>query len=177
MDNHAASRIEQEPLFDSAYAALAFAFRYSTQQYSPTPMARLMRGSIGSGKGLVGLDGAAQAGIIRAEVETLPEFERFSIVARFALEPREGLTAKMGLIIPATSSLGTGVHKYRMVDALVQRYYGKKVHLKDLAEAHGMHANTMTDRWRCIRRILTEIEHRAMDRIEAKFQETGLIPE
>lgn len=176
MDNQAATQIETEPLFDSTYAALAFAYRYSTQQYQPTPMARLMRGTIGSGKGLHGLDGAAQAGIIRAEVDKIREVERSAIVARFAVDDREGLAAKIRLIQPATASLGTGVHSRRLVDALVQRYYGKRVHLKDLSEMVGIHPNTMTDRWRCIRRVLAEIEHRGMDMVEARLQEAGLVP-
>lgn len=165
-----------DPLFDSAYSALAFAFRYSSQQYQPTPMARLMRGSIGSGKGLVGLDGAAQAGFIRGMVEKLPAFERAAIVARFGWKTAEGYGAKIVLIGPATASLGTGVHSRRMVDHLVQKFYGERVYLKELAELVGMHANTMTERWRCIRRALTDLEHRAIDRAEAAFQETGLVP-
>lgn len=166
----------EDPLFDSAWNALAFAFRYSTQQYQPTPMARLMRGSIGSGKGLHGLDGAAQAGVIRAIVETLPEFERCAVVARFALDQRESLGAKLVLIRPATASLGTGVHNRRMVDNLVQRFYGQRCHLKDLAETYGVHANTMTERWACVKRQLTSLEHRGIDRAEAAFQEAGLVP-
>ena len=176
MNNQAAARVESEPLFDSTYAALAFAYRYSTQQYQPTPMARLMRGTIGSGKGLHGLDGAAQAGIIRAEVDKLREFERHAIVARFAADERESLAAKLHLIRPAVASLGTGVHSRRLVDALVQRYYGKRVHLKDLSEIVGIHPNTMTDRWRCIRRVLNEIEDRGMDMVELRLQEAGLVP-
>lgn len=171
-----AAQHQDDPLFDSTWAALAFAFRYSTQQYQPTPMARLMRGSIGSGKGLVGLDGAAQAGLIRAIVETLPEFERCAVVARFALDQRESLGAKLVLVGPATASLGTGVHDRRMVDNLVQKFYGERVYLKELAELVGLHANTMTDRWACIKRQLTSLEHRAIDRAEAAFQEAGLVP-
>lgn len=176
MDHQAASRVEPEPLFDSAYAALAFAYRYSTQQYQPTPMARLMRGSIGSGKGLHGLDGAAQAGLVRAMVGKLPEFERAAITARFSFKSSEGYAAKIVLIRPATASLGTGIHSRRMVDHLVQKFYGERVYLKELAELVGMHANTMTDRWRCIRKALTELEHRAIDRAEAEFQVAGLVP-
>lgn len=176
MDHQAASRVDPEPLFDSTYAALAFAYRYSTQQYQPTPMARLMRGSIGSGKGLHGLDGAAQAGIIRAEVERLRMYERFAVIARFAIDDKERCLAMLALICPATAALGTGVHNRRLVDALVQRHYGKRVHLKDLAEMVGIHPNTMTDRWRSIRRVLTEIEHRGMDMVEARLKEAGLVP-
>ena len=176
MDHQAASRVEPEPLFDSAYAALAFAYRYSTQQYQPTPMARLMRGSIGSGKGLHGLDGAAQAGLVRAMVGKLPEFERAAITARFSFKSSEGYAAKIVLIRPATASLGTGIHSRRMVDHLVQKFYGERVYLKELAELVDMHANTMTDRWRSIRRVLTEIEHRGMDMVEARLQQAGLVP-
>ena len=166
----------EDPLFDSTWAALAFAFRYSTQQYQPTPMARLMRGSIGSGKGLHGLDGAAQAGLIRGIVETLPEFERCAIIARFAIDRKEALAAKMVLVSPATAALGTGVYNRRMVDNLVQRFYGERCHLKDLAETHGVHANTMTERWARIKRQLTSLEHRGIDHAEAAMQGSGLVP-
>lgn len=166
----------EDPLFDSTWAALAFAFRYSTQQYQPTPMARLMRGALGSGKGLVGLEGAGQAGIIRAEVEKLPVFEKCAVIARFAIEDKERFGAMKELIVPATSCLGTGVHNRRMVDNLVQRYFGARCFLKDLAETHGVHPDTMTQRWSCIKRQLRDLEYRGIDRVEVRLQETGLIP-
>lgn len=164
-----------DPLFDSAYAALAFAYRYSTQQYQPTPMARFMRGSIGSGKGLHGLDGAAQAGIIRAIVEALPGPERNAIVGRFAIDRIESLSAKMALVPVASACLGTGVHNRRMVDGLVQKYFGKKIHLGDLAEMTGVHRDTMTSRWAIIRKCLRTIEERARDRLDADMTGRGLI--
>jgi hypothetical protein len=175
MDHQAASRVEPEPLFDSAYAALAFAYRYSTQQYQPTPMARLMRGSIGSGKGLHGLDGAAQAGIIRAMVEALNKPERYVIVGRFATEKVESLEAKAAIVPIASACLGTGVHNRRMVDGLVQKYFGRKVHLGDLSEMTGVHRDTMTSRWASIRNQLRAIEERARDRLDAEMSERGLI--
>lgn len=166
-----------DPLFDSTWAALAFAYRYSTQQYQPTPMARLMRGSIGSGKGLHGLDGAAQAGLVRAMVEKLPEFERAAITARFTLDNREGLAAKIVLIRPATAALGTGVHNRRIVDNLVQKFYGRRVYLQDLhAKYPEINRKTLTDHWAMIRKHLTNLEHRAIDRMEIHFQDAGLVP-
>lgn len=171
-----AAQHQDDPLFDSTWAALAFAFRYSTQQYQPTPMARLMRGSIGSGKGLAGLEGAGQAGIIRAEVEKLPTFERCAVVARFAIENKERYDAMLGLIVPATACLGTGVHNRRMVDNLVQRYFGARCFLKDLAATHDVHPDTMTQRWSCIKRQLREIEHLGVDRVEIHLQNAGLVP-
>lgn len=166
----------EDPLFDSTWAALAFAFRYSTQQYQPTPMARLMRGSIGSGKGLHGLDGAAQAGIIRAQVQELREFERCAVIARFALADLEKIEAMMILVPPAAAALGTGVHNRRMVDNLVQRYFGQRCNLKDLASTHDVHPDTMTQRWACIKRLLTELERRGIDQVEIRLQAAGLVP-
>ena len=169
--------MNDEPLFSSAHAALTFAFRYSMQQYEPTILARLMArvAGLGSGKGLVGLDGAAQAGFILRELDALPHNERNIIVARMSVDPKEMLTAMMALIPQATASLGTGVHNRRMVDALVQRYFGRKGNLKILAEQFGVHPNTMTQRWVCIRRMLREIEDRAMERIENLLLEAGIV--
>lgn len=73
-----------EPLFKSTHDALVFAFAYAGQQSPRTPMTSLMRSaSIGSGKGLSGLDGAAQAGMILAEVCRLPDDQHNVIVARY----------------------------------------------------------------------------------------------
>lgn len=69
--------------FKSAFDAVRFALAYSTQQYGETMMAKRLRGeSLGSGMGLVGVDGAGQAGMIRRELETLPELHMSVIVAR-----------------------------------------------------------------------------------------------
>jgi len=73
-----------EPLFNSTHDALVFAFNYAGQQSPRTPMTSLMRtAQIGSGKGLSGLDGAAQAGMILAEVDRLPDDQHNVIVARY----------------------------------------------------------------------------------------------
>lgn len=172
----AEAAITQDYLFDSAYSALYFAYRYSPQQYAPTPISRLMRSQIGSGKGLHGLDAAAQSGIIRAEVEAIGPYEKNAIVARFATDPAESLGAKIALLVPATASLGTGIHHHRMVDGLVQKYYGRRIYLKEIAEMIGATPNTMTKRWACIRECIRDIEYRAMDRAEERLRQAGLIP-
>lgn len=72
-------------LFKSTHDALRFAFSYSTQQYAQTPMSKLMRGSVGSGKGLVGNDGAGQAGMLRERIDqALSGLDVAIVVARFA---------------------------------------------------------------------------------------------
>lgn len=72
----------KEPVFDSLGNALTFAYRFSGQQFAraqnidPTPL--------GSGRGLVGLDGAAQAGMILSEVKLCGSLEEMVLRARFS---------------------------------------------------------------------------------------------
>ena len=75
---------ETAPLFESAYSALVFALNFSGQAYDRPLMNRLAAPAIGTGKGLAGLDGAAQAGFIRAEVAALGRIAEAIITARFA---------------------------------------------------------------------------------------------
>lgn len=72
-------------LFRSMSEALRFAYSYAGQQSPHTPMAKLMQGgSIGSGRGLVGGDGAGQAGMILGSVERLLSTEqRLVVLVRF----------------------------------------------------------------------------------------------
>lgn len=73
-----------DPLFKSTHDALVFAFNYAGQQSPKTPMTSLFKTpGIGSGKGLSGLDGAAQAGFILAEVCRLPDEQHNVVVARY----------------------------------------------------------------------------------------------
>lgn len=71
-------------LFKSMNAALSFAFQYAGQASPHTPMARMQGGSLGSSKGLVGTDGAGQAGMILAEIDRRLNMEqRLVILVRF----------------------------------------------------------------------------------------------
>ena len=71
-------------LFRSAQDALLFAFRHAGQAYDRPMMLRMADTSRGAGAWLAGLDGAAQAGMIRAEVASLGRLYEAVIVARFA---------------------------------------------------------------------------------------------
>ncbi len=73
-----------EPLFESAHSALAFAFNFSGQNYARPMMNRMATPSSPAGKGLSGLAGAAQAGMIRAEVQSLGRITEAILIARIA---------------------------------------------------------------------------------------------
>ena len=73
----------EDPLFRSAHAALMFALNFRHGSIKMSGLARAMGGGR-TGRGLGGLDGAAQAGMIRAEVERLTPVRRSLLVGRHA---------------------------------------------------------------------------------------------
>ena len=76
--------VATDHLFESAHAALTFAFNFSDQAYDRPLMNRMAAPSRGSGKGLAGLDGAGQAGLVRYQVRTLGQLAEAVLIARFA---------------------------------------------------------------------------------------------
>ena len=175
-------RDDIEPLFRSGHDACRFAYAYSSQQYAMTAMAKLMKGSCsGSGRGLIGLDGAAVAGTIKRHVEMLDDQYHAAILARNELVRNSaavGASAMVQFIIPA---LGTGGHNRRMVLALICRYFGipdengKPYQLSNLCDQYDLSADTMTRRWRRTKERLREIESRAQTIIDGKLQEAGIV--
>jgi hypothetical protein len=76
--------IKADPLFMSARSALVFAYNFSGQSLARPPVNRMAAPSAGTGKGLGGLDGAAQAGFIRREVKVLGTLPEAILIARIA---------------------------------------------------------------------------------------------
>lgn len=74
----------EPPLFANSHAALIFAFYYGLQQSPPSIMNALMNPPTESGKGLAGVDGAAQAGMIKNEIQKIGKVGMSIITARFA---------------------------------------------------------------------------------------------
>ena len=83
-----------QPLFRSAHQALMFAFTFSATQHGTAAAAERQLAEFardryermpGGGRGLRGLDGAAQAGMIRRRVEEMPPLHAAALIARFAI--------------------------------------------------------------------------------------------
>ena len=147
-----------EALFSSAHAALTFAFNFSGQAYDRPAMNRMADGPARSGKGLVGLDGAGQAGMIRREVADLGPLREAIITAYYA--PRSlpcacrrpccsGHTVNaewsdaIGCITQAAVSQLSGVvSNYRLRRGIVTRAFGEKVSLTELATICGVNRDT-----------------------------------
>jgi len=123
-----------EAVFDSMGSALRFAFGFNLQQYGESPLAKMQqRGRLGSGKGLIGMDGAWQAGMVLAQIDRLGPTDRADIIARFAprFEPcpccggerpiaiwREAIEHLAACCIPS------GVSNFRCRRDLVAKYFG-----------------------------------------------------
>lgn len=73
------------PMFTSAHAAIVFALNFTMQQYD-RPLMNRIAGKMADkpGLGLSGQDGAAQAGMIRRRLSTLPVWQQSILVARLA---------------------------------------------------------------------------------------------
>jgi hypothetical protein len=151
------------PPFKNAHTALVFAFNFSGQHYDRPLMSRMADRFAGSGKGLVGLDGAAQAGMVRAEVKALGRLNEAIITARFA--PR-AIPCNCGAPCcsgkrqntewtNAVAWLSDHMRKTALAGCVsnavlrreyVARYFTKKearASLDDVAARHGIHRNTV----------------------------------
>ena len=171
-----------DAMFRSGYEACRFAYAFSGQQYPLSVMAKLMRGlGLGSGRGLVGLEGAAVAGTVKRHVESLPKPLAYVIAARFQTERNKAVEHTAHIVQYVMPALGTGGHHRHMVRALVCKYFGipdsdgRPVQLSALADQYGLSADTMTRRWRATKDRLREYESQSEGAIDSLLQEVGLI--
>lgn len=161
------------PLFANAHDALTFAFNYSTQQYALSPMAKLRETGIGSGKGLVALDGAAQAGIIRARVGQLPALQAACIIARYAprfeecpcCQSRDKMTEQYREAIATLAewsvSICTGMTIRNMRGAIIRSFFERGVSISEVAKELNVPKATAYDQKSRIHKALKEIDLQA----------------
>lgn len=184
-----------EPMFHSTHEALMFAFNFSLQQYDAPPMAKLMRGAIGSGRGLVGLDGAGQSGLVRAEVMALPGVQQYILAARYASrsvpcdcrkpccsgqmvgkEYREAIEWLTDYVLRAALTGCTSNHRLRRL--LVLRSFGVKAgSLEDISDETGVHRNTVSDQNQRVQKHLRDLEDKAQRAIDDRLRACGMVGE
>jgi transposase-like protein len=169
-------------LFKNADEALIFAFRFSAQQYAMSPHAKMMKtGIVGSGKGLVSLDGAGQAGLIRGEIEKMPSFKRSCIIARYSLRyedcPCCGSDKMVDEYKEAVANLAewstqwiTGMSVRTMRHAIIRAYYERGVSIREIAERINVPKSTAYDQknaiWAKLKQLDCDAQREAADRLE-----------
>jgi len=173
------------PVFDSTRSAIVFAFNFSTAQYGEGVLGRLASRHAASGKGLVGMDGAGQAGMVLAAIWRLNDIERSAIVARFSVrtEPcpccggqrksdlwRESIERLADRCVPA------GVSNIRCRRELVARYFGAPgCEFARLADKYGINRKTIADQYRVMASWLEDVEARAQMCVDDAFKASGLV--
>lgn len=178
--------ITEAPLFESAHHALVFAFNYSGQQSPRSPMTGLMgTHGIGNGKGLSGLDGAAQAGMVFAEFDKLAKPHQQVLRVRFGKNEQEcpccGINAPCTDWTESVDALSRcaeldGVHRAARHAMVTKAVCGiKGVSMADLANRHQMVERTLRHQMQLLRRKLEKLESEAMNAFDNLLRDIGMV--
>ena len=191
IDQDITRRYESDPLFRSAHDALVFAFNFSMDLYDRPLMGKMADEARPPGKGLSGLDGAAQAGFVRAELRALGLIPEAILIARIApqgspcecrrpccsgktLNP-DWAEAIKTLTQHALVPLSGCVSHYRLRAAIVQKFFGASVSLVDIAEVCGVNRDTASDHNQKVTKMLKTEESAAWGRFESRLIEAGMV--
>lgn len=184
-----AAEIPAIVLFSGAHEALVYAHNFSGQQFAHTALAKMMKhdpGRPSSGKGLIGLDGAGQAGMILATVARLERAGQQCVTARYAPKTKpcsccsadaptpEWREAVEGLTFWVITSL-SGITHLHLRRALVGRYFGSKADINEVAHKCGVHRSTVSAQNSVIVKALRDLESRTLGQLEDDFQKTGVV--
>ncbi|WP_429485146.1 DNA-binding protein [Paraburkholderia youngii] len=188
--------------FKSAFDAVRFALCYSTQQYGETMMAKRLRGeSTGQGMGLVGVDGAGQAGIIRRKLWELPDLHLAVLIARTAphdtpcscgrpccsrSRPNAEWGAAIGWLTEASTAYVSGFSHYRVRRTIIENIFTpKKLRKKpgDIADECAAHRNTVSTQNAAVRKWIEGcrkgdekgVEQVAWEVMERRFADLALL--
>lgn len=164
--------MERDPIFETAHNALLFAFNFSDQQYERPLMNRLADDPVGHvSKGLSGMDGAAQAGMIFSRMKLLSDLSQHILFAQYApptirctcgracctgRKPNELWEYSINEISRASITGATvGVLSYRILrDAVVRKMFGVKADIVKAADRCGLSERSAYDHQAAIKRWL-----------------------
>lgn len=171
-----------QELFKNTHDALVFAFNYSSEQYALSPMTKLMKTGIGSGKGLVALDGAAQAGIIRSRVDQLPALQAACIIARYTprfeecpcCQGRDKMTEEYreAVIMLTEWAIGhcSGITLRNMRAAIIRSFFERGVSISEVARELNVPKATAYDQKSRIHKALKKIDCQAQQNVDDRLQ-------
>ncbi|MBS1169526.1 MAG: hypothetical protein H6R01_444 [Burkholderiaceae bacterium] len=186
-----------DPLFRIAHDALTFAFAYAGQQFDRSLMLKVASPSAGIGKGLSGLDGAAQAGMIRREVAALGKVAEAVLMARFAPKTvpcscgspccrkyRDNPEYANAIAVLAdnmrrTALAGTSANAITRT-ACVIRYFtpeSKRISYEDLAKLCSIHRQSASAYASRVAGVLLQYDKAAVAVIETNLQAAGVVGE
>lgn len=174
------------PLFQGAHQCLMFAYSFSHNQHAVAAAAeraiamhgreryRELEARVVS-RGLSGVDGAAQAGMIKAMVGALPRLHQRTIEARFEVLDETAAADALRFLTFAARHYVAGGLAVEHAQVLVQRHFGAEgVRFVRLAEQWGVPERTLRRWWHDVRHWLQQTERSAMARVEVQLERRGL---
>jgi len=180
---------EDAALFTSAYNALVFAYNYNDATYGRSMMSK-MASSSGDGNGLGGLDGAAQAGIIKSKTRVLGPFLEAALIVRVAIRSmpchclssccsgqkinKEWQSAMWLLTNTLDPKITSKITHYLRVDFVIKHYF-QDVTFVDLENVYKINHQTLSKYMASISKTLKQNEQTAWAAITESLKEAGLI--
>ncbi|STZ77369.1 hypothetical protein [Bergeriella denitrificans] len=180
---------EQAP-FRSAEDALTFAFHYSFEQSPKNIMSGLLnQGAIGSGHGLHGTDGAAQAAMIHNILNELPDPQRWALTVRFADTPGEcpccggerqsqawtQAADNLGLLAAQDKGELDGIGKAARRELIGKILNRRKTDITAIAQSASCTRQTISNKVKRLAQRLSHYERAGLDACRAIFKERGVI--
>lgn len=182
-----------DALFHSEVGALKFALNYQHGGMKRPSMTVMMGGGAGKkGRGLGGLDGAAQAGMISLELGNLSDLHRALLVGRYATPSRpcdcrtvccRGWRENEEWKIPIDwltqyvleNGLTGTISHYRFRRSLITRHFGVKESFIQMSAACGVERHTASRQYKVIHEHLTKEEKRAKIAIKGILEAVGVV--
>lgn len=164
-------------LFRSTHDALRFAYRFNGDN---TVSARLGNAPSGNGKGLGGLDGAAQAGMVQSAVRRLGGTVEALAIAQFAIPYTPAWKKAIAGILKHMASSSP---QFRAMELAVYltAYFGQgSVRQETMAQRLNIHRNTVSKRYREVLRYLGNRRNRGLCdevnmRIDNALRASGIV--
>ncbi|RAR51672.1 hypothetical protein C7401_13632 [Paraburkholderia unamae] len=182
-----------EGIFKSAEEAVTFACNYSSQQYAMSAMGKILqRGAQGSGRGLVGLDGAGQAGMVFAELERI-DYWQLAVLVTGKLSRRERCDCTRSccrgwkpnpVFEEAVSQLADHVARVHPVVlpvrsfrvAVIKKYFGEKdSDPMEVAKGEGMSKRTAERYVGLIREFIRNLEKDGITQLAERLDNIGML--
>lgn len=179
-----------DAVFPSAHAALKFAFNFTHGTLQKNVLAPP---GGGSDRGLAGLDGAAQAGMVLCEVDRLSLLSRNLLKGRYTvqLEPcgcmksccrgtkenagwKEAVEYLTEYVLIAELIPGN-IRHHSLRRALVVRFLGIKQSFPTIATSCGLKRHTASDYYKAVVEHLRKQERHAFAAIEAKLTAAKIV--
>jgi len=183
-----------EPPFHAARQALLFAFNFNHQQYDRPAMSKLLDKRRFAGRGLGGLDGAGQAGMVMQALRGLGALHAAILTADVAprntncscnagccrgYKPNMEWEESIGYLTDRLSQDLGGHREYAVRDGLlhsiVRRFFGIEMSITKLAETCGVNRDTASDHNAKATKRLEAERDNAWKACDDEFRRQGII--